>query len=398
MKMEDNFDTASERTLSVLLIDDSEVDRLVVEGMLKFSSLVSCLRSVAKLEEATGVLTNQKIDVVILDLNLEHSSGEDTLVRFVENFPEIAIVVNTGMNDVDLGLRMLRIGSQDFLIKGQYNSYTLQKSLQYAVERKAILKELGDRNEQLRILQEQLIQIEKMKVIGQLASGVAHEVRNPLSTFSFGLTYLSEQIPNLTDEIKSVLSTMKDAATRANAIISDLLNFASISKLQIERTDIDSQIEKAITLVQMMAQPKSVRIEHTRNANLPVVSIDMNRIQQVMVNILLNAIGAMPRGGCISVSSRRVEKDELPVMLKVKKKSFAQDCEYIKVCFEDEGCGIPEAYFSKIFEPFFTTRRHQGGVGLGLPVCQHIMDMHYGGIVLTNRLDKGVCAALYFPV
>ena len=140
-------------------------------------------------------------------------------------------MVNTGAYQEDIGLDTLSIGAQDFLVKGKYDSYVLIKSLHYAVERKRIELELKRAYQKIKEAQFQLIQAEKLKVVGGLASGVAHEVKNPLSTLLYGVTYLSKSLSEKDSKIESVLANMKEAINRANDIVTDLLNFSSLASM-----------------------------------------------------------------------------------------------------------------------------------------------------------------------
>jgi len=182
----------AKQALAVLIVEDSLFDRRLLESMLlEYGNPVTLLKSSESLHGALDLLEQYDFDVVILDLNLVDSNGEATLIELNSKFPSIAVVINTGAYEERMGLESLSSGAQDFLVKEKYNAYILHKTLQFAVERKRIELKLNEAQQKVKEAQFQLVQAEKMKVVGGLASGVAHEVKNPLAAILYGTTYLS---------------------------------------------------------------------------------------------------------------------------------------------------------------------------------------------------------------
>lgn len=250
--------TGFTRLLKVLIVEDNNVDRRILESMLKGDKKYTSLLKVSDTLEGTlKLMLEHDFDVIVLDLNLPDSEGEETLLKLNQTHPNVAIVVNTGAYEDEVGLKTLSVGAQDFLIKGKYTAYLLNKVLHYAVERKRFELEIRAAYEKLKETQSQLIHAEKMKVIGSLASGVAHEVKNPLATILYGITYLAETLDAKDEQIKSVLENIKEASARADRIVTDLLDFASLSRLRKEEQDLNEVIEKALSLVNHELQKKA---------------------------------------------------------------------------------------------------------------------------------------------
>ncbi len=243
---------------------------------------------------------------------------------------------------------------------------------------------------QLKETQNQLIQSEKLSAIGQLASGVAHEVRNPLSIILQGVEYLEIKIPPKETPAREALSMIKDSVKRADKIISLLFDFSKAARLNLMPEDINSILESSINLVETKVKFMNIDIVKETKKDIPKTMIDKNRMEQVFINLLLNAIQAMPEGGKVII--RTYEKRlEAPANRVGERKEdyFKVGEKAVIVEIEDTGTGIPEENLNKIFDPFFTTKGIGGGTGLGLSVSQSIIIMHKGLIDVTSQLGKG---------
>ena len=384
--------------LKVLVIEDNQVDRKMLESMLTESEdFTSFIKITDTLKDGIDMLDQHEFDVVLLDLNLPDSEGVNTITDLIAVNSRIAIVINTGAYEDELGLKALSLGAQDFLIKGKYNAYVLNKVLHYAVERKRLEHRIIDTDNKLDSANKQLIQAEKMQVVGTLASGVAHEVKNPLATILYGVTYLSDHAKIDDQNAEEVLKNIKDATNRANEIITDLLDFSSLSKIKLKNEEIYVVIDKVLALVKHQLDKYHVQVNVQKNDDLPLVQMDSNRIEQVLVNLVLNSIFAMDGGGQININTKHATlSDDLNELPNPGKNSFQPGENIVILNVEDNGSGIPEDKLEHIFEPFFTTRRTSGGVGLGLSVCHNIMEIHGGDIVINNKPDGGARATLVF--
>ncbi|MFA5345736.1 MAG: transporter substrate-binding domain-containing protein [Candidatus Omnitrophota bacterium] len=241
-------------------------------------------------------------------------------------------------------------------------------------------RDLAAAYSKLKETQEQLIQAAKMEVVGGLASGVAHEVKNPLAIILQGVEYLEKKIPPGDQNILMVFNNIKIAVERADNIVRDLLDFSRVGKLDMESENINTLCEKALSLLKYQLDKSRIEVVTSLQADIPAIKIDKNKIEQVILNLLMNALQASFEGGRISVKTRFnfIAKE---VVLKI----------------EDNGSGIPEEALGKIFDPFFTTKRGKGGTGLGLSVVRNIVEMHGGKIeIKNNRSGEGASAILTF--
>ena len=389
------------RKLFVLVVENNQVDSRMLKGMLEKTTYGSFkLDCCSCLAEAYQHLEKSAYDVVLLDLNLKDSRGLDTLERIHHRFPHLPIVINTGAYEDNLGLKAITSGAQDYLIKGKYLPYGLSKALYYAVERKKAEQDLKAAYNYLRETQAQLIQAEKINVIGGLASGVAHEVKNPLATIIYGIEFLYTKFEDTDDpQIQITLKAIHEAAVKANRIIKDLLDFASLSALQKRAEDINAVIDHALTLIHHQCEKFSITIYKEYAPSLPEISIDRNRIEQVILDLTLNAIQSMPGGGTLKICTAKKlfssDDDGCPAP---QVYPFEVGDPVLIVDIMDSGEGIKPEYLTKIFDPFFTTKRAAGGVGLGLSIARTIMHNHQGLISIGNMKEGGARARLIFKV
>jgi len=240
-------------------------------------------------------------------------------------------------------------------------------------------RELRVANEELREAQEQLIRSERLAAIGQLAGGVGHELRNPLGAIKNAVYYIkgkvakSELAPK-EPRVMEFLNIIDDEINSSNRIITDLLGFSRVGKPSVSPARIEKVIEDALSRT---AIPENIELTKRLDADLPEVEIDADQIHQVLVNIITNAVEAMPEGGKLAIGAR--EKDE-----------------FLEVETTDTGCGIHQEAVGKIFDPLFTTKAK--GIGLGLAVCKAIIDRHEGHIEVKSQVEKGTTFTIRLPL
>jgi PAS domain S-box-containing protein len=245
---------------------------------------------------------------------------------------------------------------------------------------------LKQSHEQLIQAQLHLIQAEKMESVGRLAAGVAHEVKNPLAILSMGLEYIDETC-NISRLEGEVFRAMREAVLRADSIIRGLVDFSADRRLDASPQNFNAMIERALLLVKHELISAHVNAETQLSPDLPPVRLDPTKIQQVFVNLFMNAIHAMSEGGILRVRTftRRIGEDE-PAGLAGR---FAAGTCAVVAEVDDTGHGIPVDKLAKVWDPFFTTKGTGRGTGLGLTVTRKIVELHGGAIRIANRPEGG---------
>ena len=246
-------------------------------------------------------------------------------------------------------------------------------------------------------MQLQLIDAEKMKSIGRLAAGVAHEVKNPLAIVKMGIEFLAQSAES--DEHSTmILTEMGDAVQRADDVIRGLLDFSAPNKLEAKREDLNAIIDQALKLVRGEMKG-GVQVFRELQPKLPLVELDAAKISQVFVNLFINALHAMGESGTLTV--RTFSRQLTGVGANIsgsRSESFRVGSSLVVVEIDDTGHGIPEDKLAKIFEPFFTTKPTGVGTGLGLSVVKTIIDLHGATIDIRNLHEGGARVTIMFQV
>jgi len=237
--------------------------------------------------------------------------------------------------------------------------------LPYSIDRlKDTVRELACSNEQLANTQEALMHSERLASMGQLAAGVAHEVNNPLGVVLMYAHMLLEEAGD-NNVAREDLKMIVEQADRCKKIVSRLLHFARQNKVVLQSANLASLVRKTLRSFPM---PENVQCRVEIQADDTQASIDIDQIAQVLVNLITNAVDAMPEGGRLTVA-------------------ISGDPEKLVFAVSDSGIGISRENIGKVFEPFFTTKQIGKGTGLGLAVTYGIVKMHRGNITVESNAD-----------
>jgi PAS domain S-box-containing protein len=235
--------------------------------------------------------------------------------------------------------------------------------------------------------QQSLLLSQRLASIGKLASEIAHEINNPLTsilTFAKLMKRIVNKDPFPEDrlgQLQNYIALLESETTRCGDIARNLLDFSRQGQIEIKETDIHEVLEKTLSILKHRAKLNEISINTSYAPDVPALLCDFKRLQQVFVNILWNAIESMPEGGSLDVAT---SYDSLEKVLEIS--------------IQDSGCGIPEENIESIFEPFFTTKAEVKGVGLGLSVAYGIVRQHHGDIQVRSSLGKGTQFTIRLPV
>jgi len=244
---------------------------------------------------------------------------------------------------------------------------------------------------ELKTLRGQLMQSEKLAIMGQLAAGVAHEINNPISGILTYIKLLAKKLDkegaseSLVPTFKRYLSVMERETANVGRIVKNLLDFSRRKEPDISPVHIDEVIDQSLLLLCDQLKVGNIEVQQKYKSGLPEIMGDFGQLQQVFVNLILNAVQAMPTGGTLRIKA-------------IAEGSPGREC-FVKIEVADNGCGIPKENIPKIFDPFFTTKggKDSTGLGLGLSIVQKIIRAHHGHISVKSRVGKGTTFTIKLP-
>ena len=240
------------------------------------------------------------------------------------------------------------------------------------VGRVFIFRDLGE----VRRLQDEIRRQEKLAAIGELAAGVAHEIRNPLSSIKGIASYYRNKFPDGSED-KELAGVMSEEVDRVSRVISELLELARPTRLELKPTNLNELLHHSARLIEQEAAVKKVEIALNLPAEPLMVTVDPDRLSQCLLNICLNSLQAMERGGRLTISCLITEQDQLIIEIR------------------DSGPGIATADLARIFDPYFTTKPQ--GTGLGLAIVQKIVEAHQGQIKVRSTRGRGARFTIILP-
>jgi signal transduction histidine kinase/putative methionine-R-sulfoxide reductase with GAF domain len=223
----------------------------------------------------------------------------------------------------------------------------------------------------------QLIRSEKLAALGQLAAGIAHEIRNPLTSINILIHSLTENLPSGASQ-KEDLQVIEEEIHRINEIVDQFLRFAKPTPPLLQQSEVISIFEETLQLLRPQIEKQRIIVQKEFQP-LPPLLMDREQMKQVFLNLLLNAVQAMPKGGYLSLRGHIPEGDR-----------------WIKLLIQDSGVGISEGDINKLFDPFFSTK--EGGIGLGLSIAHRIIDQHRGKIEVESAPWKGTLFTVWLPI
>jgi signal transduction histidine kinase len=367
------------QTTNVLLIEDNPGDADLVRLRLVEGKTPVIVNCVNRLSEGLASLTREPPSVVLLDLNLPDSHGAETFRRVMDHAPNVPVVVLSGQDDEVLAMKAVHQGVQDYLIKGDISSKHLERAIRYAVERQGLLRAL------------EISQKQQLEFKNRFLSHVSHELRTPLTCIHQYVTLLVDGLagalsPDQADHLKTVLKSVN----QLHAMIRDLLaaTRAEGGKMRIEPRCIalGELVQQTIAMMRPMADEKKIGLEIGLAQRLPLVYADPDRVLEVLINLVDNAIKFTSAEGSVMVQASMVEADP----------------GYVYVSVSDTGRGIgPEAkalIFERLYQDPDSVDNNRSGLGLGLFICREIVRLHEGRIWVSSEPGQGSIFTFTLPI
>ncbi|MFH1008386.1 MAG: ATP-binding protein [Candidatus Latescibacterota bacterium] len=266
---------------------------------------------------------------------------------------------------------------------------------------------------ELKESQNLLVHSNRLAAMGQLAASVVHEIRNPLTVISLSIQLILAKRTSGDWELKK-LNGILNQSKRLEELVNNMLSLSRKHVAQISTTNINTVLEELLSFLEKV-KAKDIQVKTLLDEKLPLIDTDANQMQQVFMNLVMNAFDAMPQGGLVTIATKLVEGAAIfdgeihspgPMGNGVnyalpldRWRAFSEEvAEYVCVEISDNGGGIPKEKLENIFDPFFTTKGEGKGTGLGLAICRDIVENHEGNIAVISRPKAGSTFCVFLPV
>ena len=377
------------RPLRVLIVEDCDDDVEMLVRALQRGGYDVTFGRVQTADEMRAALGRTAWHVVISDYSLPSFSGPAALDVMKEAGKDLPFIIVSGTVGEETAVTALKAGAHDFLVKGHLARLVpaIEREIRDATQR----RERTQAQEALRQSEEQLRQSQKMEAIGRLAGGIAHDFNN-LLTAILGYTEMlldrtSDQ-PDLLGDLKEI----KTASQRASALTRQLLAFSRKQALQPQILDLNATVSELEKMLRRVIG-EDIHLRTVTQAGLGRVKADPGQMEQVLMNLVVNARDAMPRGGTLTIETTNAA---LPSALAGLQPNPSPG-PYVALSVKDTGTGMTPEVRARIFEPFFTTKGSDKGTGLGLSMVYGIVTQSGGYITVDSERDKGTTFIVYLP-
>ena len=369
----------NDNALNVLLIENDAEDVLLIREALDRESGTCrlALQRADSLQSGLACLAEGGIDVVLLDLTLPDSQGFETFEQTYAHAARLPIVAFSASDDPDLANRVVQSGAQDYLLKHELRDGYLCRSLRYAFERKR--------------LEEQERQSQRMEAVGRLAGGIAHDFNN-LLTVILGYSDLMLRRTGASESLRRSAERIKQAGEQGARLIEQLLAF---SRQQPPETWV-LDLNRIVNNMEKLLAPvigSNVKMEAKLSIEPSRVRIGQGQLEQLIMNLAVNARDAMPDGGTLTLETAQVHIDEIYAL----RNPGVKPGPHVMFALGDTGTGMDDKAMSQLFQPFFTTKEKGKGTGLGLATVYQIVQQSDGHIRVYSELGKGSTFKIFWP-
>jgi len=359
--------------IKVLLVEDSPDDaELIRRSLRRIRSIAVKVQWSPSLSSAFENLASETFDVVVTDLGLPESKGIESFLKIHARYPNVPVIVLTGLSDEELAVKAVRSGAQDYLVKGEEDSASLLKAIRYSIERQRLLTELEDKLREIRRLER-----ERKSILSMFA----HDIKNAIiPSLWFFKRVLSGKAQNLEDNVAAA----NDSLVTAEHLLEDFIKFSRFENKEYLPAkgdfDIRAAVLKQIEGTKVEAAQKNIMVECSFSEGpVPVISADKRMIQRVIENLLRNAVRYTGPGGAVKVM---VQNSGSEILFQI----------------QDTGIGIPDKHIPFIFDAFYRVSDDQRGSGLGLTIARTIIEAHGGKIRVESKTGKGSTFSFTLPM
>lgn len=375
------------KDLRILFVEDSDADvELAAWELEKSGYRITHRERVETREDLQRAILGETWDIVISDFSMPTFNGLEALKLVRETRPNLPYIMVSGTIGEEIAVSAMKAGANDYLMKGNLRRLgpAVDREMRDMAERKFSEAALRKSEEQLRLAQ-------RLETVGKLAGGVAHDFNNILSVVSGYANLLQMKLAKNGTAYKELVEIEK-AVLKATALIRQLLTFSRRQVVQPQVLDMGNVVRDSLSMLHMVVG-EDIQLETQLENGLGKIRADRSQLEQIIMNLAVNAKDAMPRGGTLRFETESSDLD-MDHFLQGEKNAAGK---YLCLKVRDNGQGIPENILPRIFEPFFSTKGEGRGTGLGLSTVFGIVQQMGGNIRVESHLEKGTLFSLYFP-
>jgi two-component system, cell cycle sensor histidine kinase and response regulator CckA len=367
--------------LQILHLEDDPNDASLVEATLEAEGIDCWLTQVRTRVEFVAALTAGNIDLVLSDYSLPQFDGLSAAALVARQWPQIPLILVSGTLGEELAIDSLKGGATDYVLKGRLSR------LAPAVRR--AMKDVAAANDR-RLLEAQVIEAQKMEVVGRLAAGVAHDFNNILGVIIGYNEIIESEVPGDSPLLKFT-SEIGHASVRATALVRQLLVFSRKQTVQPVVLDVNVVLTDIASMLRRLIG-EDITLEMAPGTGVGRVTADPGYLGQILMNLAVNARDAMRGGGLLTIETANTSLDQVQA-----REHGAPVGEYVRVSVIDTGVGMSDDTQAHLFEAFFTTKPPGEGTGLGLATCLTIAQQSGGHIRMQSDVGKGSRFDVYLP-
>lgn len=385
------------RNTTLLVVDDEKVNRDLTAQIFRNRGFRVFTASNAS--DALVLVEQEHPEVVLLDYMMPGKDGFSVLTDIKINFPDIYVIILTGRGSEQIAVTLMKAGASDYILKPFLNQDLVERvekvlkvrevelrNRELVLERDRLLREIEswnrtlemrvqEKTEELKKIQAEIVQTEKMSTLGYISAGMAHEIRNPLNSIGLYVQLLKGGVDD--SEQVDFLEKIETEVRRIDSILRKLMDAVKRPRYHLQHVSVPGIIDSLLDLFQPRVKLHGIKVKRDYRVDPPLILADAAEIEQIFSNLFANSIEEMTEGGVLSVV-------------------LEQDHDMMHVQVADTGKGIPKEDLQKIFDPFYTTKN--SGTGLGLSVVLRIVRTYNGKIEVTSEVGKGTKFTVSLPL